>query len=59
MAMPFGIFNAPATFMRVMDDFFRPFIDEFIIVYFDDIFIFSRTLEEQVKHVKQVFTSTN
>ena len=54
MVMLFGICNAPATFMRVMIDVFRPFIDEFVIVYLDDIFIFSCTWEEHVKNVKQV-----
>lgn len=41
--------------MRVMNDAFRPFIDKFVIVYLDDILIFSSSLEKHVKHVKQVF----
>ncbi len=51
--MPFGLTNASATFMRLMNDVLRPFLDDFIIVYLDDIPIFSKTWEEHLKHVKQ------
>jgi hypothetical protein len=54
--MPFGLTNAPATFMRVMNDVFRPFSDEFVIVYLDDIIIFSRTREEHVHHVRLILS---
>jgi hypothetical protein len=52
--MSFGLCNSLATFMRVMNDVFRPFLDDFVIVYLDDILIFSGTWDEHVRHVKQV-----
>ena len=55
MFIPFGICNAPTTFMRIMNDVFRSFIDDSLIVYLDDILIFSQTWEDNVKqYVRQV-----
>jgi hypothetical protein len=53
--MPFGLTNAPTNFMRLMDDLLRPFTNSFLVVYMDDILIFSRTWEEQMQHIQQVF----
>ena len=51
--MPFGLTNAFATFVKLMKDVLRPFLDDFVIVYLDDILIFSKMWEEHLKHVKQ------
>jgi hypothetical protein len=55
LVMPFGLCNAPTTFMRVMNDVFKPYIDYFVIIYLDDILIFGQIWEDHIKHVKTVF----
>jgi hypothetical protein len=52
--MLFGLCNAPTTCMRVTNDVFRTFLDDFLILYLDDILIFSGTWDEHVRHVKKV-----
>lgn len=53
--MPFVKPNAPATFCTLMNKVFRPFLDKCVIVYLDDIVVYSATLEDHVKYIRQVF----
>lgn len=52
VVMSFGLSNSPTNFMWTMNHVFRSHIRKFIIVYFDEIIIFSRNMEEHVKHLK-------
>ncbi|CAJ0932536.1 unnamed protein product [Ranitomeya imitator] len=53
--MPFGLANAPSVFQSFMHDIFREYLDKFLIVYLDDILIFSDDWESHVKQVRMVF----
>ena len=54
MVVPFGLTNAPAAFMSIMNDVFRDYTDSFVMVYLNDILVYSNSWEEHLQHVKLV-----
>ncbi len=55
MVMPFGLTNAPAQFMGMMNDLLGEYLDKFVLVFLDDILVYSRSIEEHAEHLKKVF----
>ena len=54
LVMPFGLTNAPTAFMDFMNRVFRPYLDQFVVVFIDDILVYSRDEQEHEQHLKIV-----
>ncbi len=52
--MPFGLTNAPATFQATMNEVFAPLLQKYVLIFFYDILVYSKTLEEHAKHLETV-----
>ena len=55
LVMPFGLTNASATFCTLMNQVFHDYLDKFVVIYLDDIMVYSLSLEEHEKHLRLVF----
>ena len=52
MVMSFGLTSAPTVFQHMMNDIFREYLDHFVVIYLDDILVFSSNIKEHTQHVR-------